>query len=87
MLPRPRFRIPLTVAVLLAVALYAARSALRGFDWRLDLPVDAVVLVAFILVLGVVAYVRRSEADADEKSDSTDAARPDQPTAGRHPAE
>lgn len=61
MLPRPRIRIPLSLAVGIVAAVYAVRSAMRGFDWRPDMPTDAVVLVAFLVVLGVVAYVRRTQ--------------------------
>jgi hypothetical protein len=58
MLPRPRIRMPLSVAVAVVVAIYVVRSATRGFDFRPDLPIDAVVGVAFLFVLGVVAYLR-----------------------------
>jgi hypothetical protein len=74
-LPRPRIRIPLGLAAAIVLMLYAIRSAMRGFDWRLDLP-DAIVLVAFIVVLGVVAYLRSTRADDDEGSYSADDADP-----------
>jgi hypothetical protein len=65
MLPRPRIRMPLGVAVAIVVGIYVVRSATRGFDFRLDLPIDAIVGVGFLLVLGVVAYLRH-EAPAHE---------------------
>ena len=58
MLPRPRIRIPLWLAVAIVVAIYVVRSAVRGFDFRPDLPADAVIFVLFVIVLAVVAYVR-----------------------------
>lgn len=77
MLPRPRIRIPITLAIVIAAALYAVRSALRGFDFRADLPQDAVVGVAFIVMLGAVAYARlrygrQLSADADEQEPECD---------------
>lgn len=58
MLPRPRIRMPISLALAIAAGLYLARAALRGFDFRPDMPQDAVALVAFIVLLGAVAYVR-----------------------------
>jgi len=63
MLPRPRIRIPFWLAVAIAVAIYLARSAVRGFDFRPDLPADAVILVLLVIVLASVAYVRRAYGD------------------------
>jgi len=47
------------LAIAIAAALYVLRAALRGFDFRPDMPQDAVALVAFLVVLSVVASVRR----------------------------
>jgi hypothetical protein len=58
---------------IVAVA-YVGRSAMRGFDFRLDLPIDAVVLALFLLVVVLVAMIRASEdaPDDDEGIDSPD---------------
>lgn len=64
MLPRPAFRMPLWLAVALAAGVYVTRAVVRGFDFRPDMPADAIVGVAFLLVLAIVAYVRwRTRAD------------------------
>ena len=73
MLPRPRFRIPLWVAVALVAAVYVARSASRGMDFRLDWPADAVALGLFLVIVVMVAYVRNviaREGDPDGGSNS-----------------
>ena len=69
MLPRPRIRIPLWLAVAIVVAIYVVRSAVRGFDFRPDLPADAVIFVLFVIVLAVVAYVRRTYGDGRANGD------------------
>lgn len=66
MLPRPRIRMPLGVAAAIVVGIYVVRSATRGWDFRLDLPIDAIVGVAFLLVMGAVAYLRHEGVHADE---------------------
>jgi hypothetical protein len=64
-LPRPRVRIPLWSAVAIVAAAYLVRSFVRG-SLRLDLPLDAVVVVALIIVVGIVAFVRHEDhGDAD----------------------
>ena len=69
MLPRPRVRIPLWVALVVPAAAYAVRSAMRGFDFRPDLPTDAVALVALLVVVGSAAWVRAEGARDDTNSD------------------
>ena len=61
MLPRPRFRIPLWVALTVPAAAYVIRSAARGFDFAPDLPLDAVVLAVLLVVVAVVAWVRADD--------------------------
>ena len=61
MLPRPRFRIPLWVALAVPAAAYVIRSMARGFDFVPDLPIDAVVLAALLVVVGLVAWLRADE--------------------------
>jgi hypothetical protein len=81
MLPRPRIRIPLSLAAAIVAAAYVVRSAMRGFDFRPDMPVDAFAGGLFLLVLGMVAYLRHTvgaSEDGDEPSDTADdSARPD----------
>ena len=72
MLPRPRFRMPLWVAVAIVALVYLGRSVARGFDFRPDLPVDAIVGGLFVLVVGIVAYLRRLDARDDHGSGSGD---------------
>lgn len=69
MLPRPRVRLPLWGAAAIVVALYLARSAVRGWDFRPDLPVDAIVLGLFLVLVIIVAYVRNvlETQDTDEE--------------------
>lgn len=75
MLPRPRIRIPLPLAVAIVAAAYVVRSAMRGFDFRPDMPIDAIAAALFLLVLGMVAYMRheaRTGEGPDEGADTTD---------------
>jgi hypothetical protein len=80
MLPRPRIRIPLSLAVAVVAVAYGVRSAMRGFDFRPDMPVDAFAGGLFLVVLGMVAYLRhaaRSGEGGDEPSGTADdSARP-----------
>ena len=70
MLHRWSFRLPLWAAVAIVALIYIGRSAVRGFDFRPDLPGDAVVLVLFVAVLAVLAYVRRAyNGDASDHRD------------------
>lgn len=60
MTPRPRFSLPLWVAVAIVFGAYCVRSAvIRGGDFALDLPSDAVVIVALAVGTGLVAWARR----------------------------
>jgi hypothetical protein len=79
MLPRPRIRVPLALAAAIVTAIYVLRAALRGFDLRPDMPQDAVVLAAFLVLLSTVAYVRRryverTSDDVDEEASEVDSA-------------
>ena len=75
MLHRWSIRLPLWAAVAIVALVYLLRSAMRGFDFRPDLPGDAVVLVLFVVVLAAVAYVRRTYGD-DGSEDCHDEDRP-----------
>ena len=73
MLHRWSFRLPLWAGVAIVALIYLGRSAVRGFDFRPDLPGDAVVLVLFVAVLAMVAYVRRAYGDdaSDDRDEGT----------------
>lgn len=66
MLPRPSIRLPIWVAIAIIVAAYVGRSAMRGFDFRPDMPLDAVILVVAAVVMLGVWWVRRDDARRDE---------------------
>ncbi len=76
MLPRPRFRLPLLAALAIAGAAFVARSVMRGFDFKPDMPTDAVVLVALLVVIALVAYVRADEARHGQSTEDDDAGPP-----------
>jgi hypothetical protein len=48
---------------LILAAAYVVRSVMRGFDFRPDLPLDAVAIALIALVLGLVAYSRATQED------------------------
>ena len=79
MLPRPRFRLPLWAAVAIVAAVYLVRAVIRGMDFRLDWPADAVALGMFALVVGMVAYVRYVLANDERGDEVADAGLDDQP--------
>jgi hypothetical protein len=66
MLPRPRLRLPLWAAAAIVAAAYLIRSILRGMDFRLEWPADAVALGLFAAIVVMVAYVRNVIALGDE---------------------
>jgi hypothetical protein len=59
----------------IVAALYAARSILRG-SWRLELPMDALILVLVVVVMVVVRQLRdiaeREESDESDQGASRD---------------
>lgn len=58
----PSIRLPLWAAFALPAAAYLYRSITRGFDFRLDLPLDVLVLAMFAFVLGLAMWSRRAAA-------------------------
>ncbi len=60
---------PLWAAVALVAAAYIYRGISRGFDFSPDLPIDAILLGAFVVLLIIVALARRSAA-AHDREDS-----------------
>jgi asparagine N-glycosylation enzyme membrane subunit Stt3 len=57
---------PLVLALAAGAVIYLVRSIVRGFDFRPDLPMDVVVLVALLVAVGAVAYIRADDARRDE---------------------
>ena len=82
MLPRPRFRMPLWTALAVAAGAWAIRSVMRGFDFGLDLPMDAIVLAMLLIVVAMVAWVRAQDTseNAEDVSETYDA-----PAEGKDP--
>jgi len=65
---RPRMRMPMWAAVAVVAAAYLVRSSLRGWDFRPDLPMDAIVLallVAFVVLRGALARSAASDEGDD----------------------
>ncbi|MDR3685713.1 MAG: hypothetical protein P4L93_01975 [Coriobacteriia bacterium] len=78
MLPRPRFRLPLWAAAAIVAGAYLVRAVMRGMDFRLDWPADAVALGMFALVVVMVAYVRNVlGGDTAEKGDAATSPHPE----------
>lgn len=71
----PNIKLPLWLAVLIPAAAYVYRSVSRGFDFMPDLPLDALVLGMFLVLLGVVYLGRRARAqyESDEHQAEEDA--------------
>ena len=59
----PKIRMPLWLAVALPLAAYLFRSAMRGFDFRPDMPIDLVVLAMYAFVLAIAIVSRRAAAE------------------------
>ncbi|MGB4593871.1 MAG: hypothetical protein WBI63_08885 [Coriobacteriia bacterium] len=59
---RPAIKIPLWAAAVIPVAAYVIRSVARGMDFAPDLPADAIVFGALVLVIAAAAIARRSRA-------------------------
>lgn len=63
---------PLWLAVVLPVAAYVVRSAMRGFDLRPDMPIDAIVLALYVFVLAAAFFSRRAAAKETEHDADTE---------------
>jgi hypothetical protein len=48
---RPRLKMPMWAAVAVVAAAYVLRSFLRGWDFRADMPIDAVLGAALVVLL------------------------------------
>lgn len=75
---RPRFRLPIWAALAIAGAAYLVRSVvIRSGDFRPDWPADAAVLVAFVMVIALVARARHATRVNETHDPPDDAARHD----------
>jgi hypothetical protein len=81
MFPRPRFRLPLWAAAVIVAAVYLIRSLMRGMDFRLEWPADAVALGLFAAVLVMVAYIRKVVARGDDADAGPDSENDEDPPA------
>jgi hypothetical protein len=73
---------PMWAAVAIVAAAYMARSALRGWDFRPDLPVDAVLATTFVALI-----VLRSTLAHSASSDDPEQQGPREMPDGDHPAD
>jgi hypothetical protein len=62
----PSLRLPTWAAVGIVAAAYFVRSAMRGWDFRPDLPVDAVILLVLAVILALRWYLQRQGWDRRE---------------------
>ena len=80
MLPRPRIRLPLWSVPVIVLALYVARSLVRG-SWALEMPMDVVLVVMTAVVMVAVwrlrAMAAEDEPDGVEDEDDRGASRDD----------
>jgi len=76
----PNIKLPLWLAVVIVLGAYLARSVIRGFDFSLDLPTDALVFGMFAVLLVVVFVGRRARAsyERDEENAGEDDAEGDE---------
>jgi len=59
-IPRPRVRLPVWVAIAVVCVAYLVRSLiLRGGDFSLDVPSDIIALTVVVIGLALVAWARR----------------------------
>ncbi len=66
----PSVRLPAWAAVAIVTAAYVVRSAIRGWDFRPDLPVDAVILIVLVAILTLRWYLARQGWDRGEPGDA-----------------
>jgi hypothetical protein len=62
-------RIPMWAAITIVVAAYLARSALRGFDFTPDLPLDAIIAVAVVFLLLLRRWATRAASTDESEED------------------
>lgn len=65
---RPAVKLPLWAAITIVIAAYLARSALRGFDFTPDMPLDAIIAAAMLFMVAVRRWSTRAT-PADEPRD------------------
>jgi membrane protein implicated in regulation of membrane protease activity len=62
----PSLRMPAWVAVAIVAAAFVVRAALNAWDFRLQLPGDAIIVLALVAILGLRAFLRRRGWDSPE---------------------
>ena len=62
----PRVRITTRTAVALVAAAYVLRAFLHGWDFRPELPLDALLGAVFLMLLAVRSSLARAAAEPDE---------------------
>jgi len=73
MIRRPRFRLPIWSAVVLIGAGYLARAWLwKNGDLSPELPSDGVALAALVVGISIVAWMRHSARDDEDRECGTD---------------
>ena len=55
----PSARVPAWVAIAVVATAYVVRSALRGWDFRPDVPTDVIVLAVLLALLALRELLRR----------------------------
>lgn len=63
---------PIWAAFAIVGVAYVARSVMRGFDFRPDMPMDAILLVLLVVAVGLVAWVRTDDARRDAEENHHD---------------
>ncbi len=79
----PRIHIPTWAAVAVVAAAYVVRSIMRGWDFRPDMPWDALVLVTLVAILAMRGLLKRHR--WDEPSGGDDGGSGEPPDEGDRP--
>jgi hypothetical protein len=66
----PSWKLPSWAAVAIVAAAFVVRAGLHGWDFRPQLPVDAIIVVALVAILTLRWFLRRQGWDAPEPDGS-----------------
>jgi hypothetical protein len=82
----PSWNMPSWVAVAIVAAAFVVRAGLHGWDFRPQLPGDAIIVVALVAILALRWFLRRQGWDAAPQTDNAAAVHgPAGPDAGDDP--